>query len=126
MQWTKLSSVLPTESDVDGSAPTAFGASCTISNASPGVVTSVAHGLQSGMRVHLATDGALPTGLSAATTYFVKKTGDDTFELSSTLNGTSIDTSSAGSGSHTVEVPTGRDGGWYTYCTYDNGEYTTT
>lgn len=126
VQYTRLSFVLPGESHVDDVAPTAFGATCTISNASPAVVTSVAHGLQSGMRIHLATDGALPTGLSAATTYYVKKVDADSFQLSATLNGSSINTSSAGSGSHTVEKPTGRDGGWYTYCTYDTGEYTST
>ena len=127
--WARYSVIgldVPGESSINDVDPTAYGASCTISNASPAVVTSVAHGFLPGMRIHLATDGALPTGLSAATTYYVKKIDADTFELSSTLNGDSIDTSSAGSGSHTVEKPTGKDGGWYTYCTSLASDYTTT
>jgi len=127
--WARYSVIgldVPGESSINDVDPTAYGASCTISNASPAVVTSVAHGLLPGMRIHLATDGALPTGLSAATTYYVKKIDADTFELSSTLNGDSINTSSAGSGSHTVEKPTGKDGGWYTYCTSLASDYTTT
>lgn len=117
---------LPGESGVDAVDPTAFGATATISNASPAVVTSVAHGLYTGMKVSLATDGALPTGLSTSTTYYVKRTGADTFELSATRNGTSIDTSSAGSGTHTVEKPDDKDAGWYSYCTVKTGDYSST
>jgi hypothetical protein len=78
------------------------------------------------MRIHLATDGALPTGLAEDTTYYVKVVNADSFEVSTSLNGSSANTSSAGSGSHTVEKPTGRDGGWYTYCTYNTSEFTST
>jgi len=126
VRYTKLSFVLPARSAWDNSDPTAFGAACTISNASPAVVTSSSHGLKSGMRIHLATDGALPTGLAEDTTYYVKVVDADSFEVSTSLNGSSVNTSSAGSGSHTVEKPTGRDGGWYTYCTYNTSEFTST
>jgi len=126
VRYTKLSYVLPARSAWDNSDPTAFGAACTISNASPAVVTSSSHGLQSGMRIHLATNGALPSGLSAGTTYYVKVVDANSFEVSTSLNGSSVNTSSAGSGSHTVEKPTGRDGGWYTYCTYNTSEFTST
>lgn len=121
-----LSGSLPGESSVDTSDPPAYAASATISNASPAVVTSVAHGLYTGMKVSLATDGALPTGLSTSTTYYVKRTGADTFELSATRNGSSINTSSAGSGSHTVEKPSGKDAGWYSYAAVSSGDYSST
>ena len=74
----------------------------TISNASPGVVTSVAHGRLNGDAVVLSTTGALPAGLSVATTYYVVNKANDTFELSATVGGTSINTTDAGSGVHTV------------------------
>ena len=112
--------------DVDRSAPTAFGATCTISNASPAVVTSVAHGLLSGMRVKFTTTGALPTGLSTSTTYYVQKIDADTFNVATSVGGTPVDTSSAGSGTHTAINPTGKEGGWYSYCTFSDQDYSTT
>lgn len=77
----------------------------TITNATPGVVSWTAHGLENGQRVQLTTTGALPTGLTASTTYFVAGKGTNDFKLSTTLAnaaaGTYIATSSAGSGTHT-------------------------
>ena len=112
--------------DVGTIAPTAFGATCTISNASPAVVTSVAHGLRSGMRVQFTTTGALPTGLSTSTTYYVQKIDADTFNVATSVGGTPVDTSSAGSGTHTAINPTGKEGGWYSYCTFSDQDYSTT
>ncbi len=84
-------------------APVARSFTATISNASPGVVTKVAHGLVANTPVILSTTGTLPTGLSPATTYYVKTVLDaDTFTLSATPGGTVINTSGAGSGTHTV------------------------
>ena len=104
-----------------------YTSACTISNASPAVVTLNNHALFTGQRITFATTGSLPTGLTADTTYYVKRIDANTFNVSATLNGADIDTSSAGSGTHTVEVPTYRkDGGWYSYCTTLDGEYTTT
>jgi hypothetical protein len=75
----------------------------TISNASPGVVTLVGHGLAVGTPLRFATTGALPTGLAAATTYFVKTAPTaDTFTVSATPEGAATNTSSAGSGTHTL------------------------
>lgn len=74
----------------------------TITNASPGVVTWNSHGQANGDRVILSTTGALPTGLTAGSTYFVSNKTANTFELSATLGGASINTSSAGSGTHTA------------------------
>ncbi len=120
------SGTLPVASSVDTVVPPAYGASATISNASPAVVTKVSHGLYTGMKVSLATSGALPAGLSTSTTYYVKRTGADTFELSATRNGASINTSSAGSGTHTVEKPAGKDAGWYAYATARGGDFSST
>jgi len=74
-----------------------------ISNASPGVVTWVAHGLVVNRSVVFTTSGGLPTGLTVGTVYFVKTVlGVDTFTVSATPGGTVIATSSAGSGTHTA------------------------
>ncbi len=57
----------------------------TISVASPGVLTRVAHGLSVDDVVQLSTTGALPTGLSPATPYYVKTVlTADTFTVSAT------------------------------------------
>lgn len=74
---------------------------CTISNASPGVVTAIAHGLSNGDSVIFETDGGLPTGLTPDTVvYYLVNKADNTFEVSLTIGGTAINTSSAGSGNH--------------------------
>jgi len=72
----------------------------TVTIADPGVFTRTYHGLKDGERVILSTSGALPTGLSANTWYFVFVRGQDTFELSATIDGTSIVTSGTQSGTH--------------------------
>jgi hypothetical protein len=75
----------------------------TISNASPGVVTLVAHGFAANDPVVFYTTGTLPTGLTAGTKYYVKTVlTADTFTVSATAGGAAINTSSAGSGTHSV------------------------
>lgn len=78
------------------------GHTVTISNASPGVVSWTAHGLPNGSSLKLSTTGALPTGLTVDTTYYVVGAAANTFNLAATLGGTAINTSSAGSGVHTA------------------------
>lgn len=75
---------------------------CTITIASPGVITRKNHGLQSGDRVIFSTSGALPTGLTANTWYWVVSNNmtEDDFCVSATKNGTPINTSSSQSGTH--------------------------
>lgn len=78
----------------------------TVTIASPGVVTLNAHGLQDGEPVYLTTTGALPTGLTANTTYYTRNVAANTFRLSATRGGTAINTSGTQSGTHTaVHVP---------------------
>jgi hypothetical protein len=76
----------------------------TISNASPAVIT-VAAAPSSGTIVKFTTTGTLPTGLTVNTPYFVQKTGSTTFNVATTPTGTPINTSSAGSGTHTATFP---------------------
>jgi microcystin-dependent protein len=76
--------------------------SVTISIASPGVITSNAHGLVVGEQVFLTTTGALPTGLSANTRYYVVSSATNTITVSATLGGTAINTSGSQSGTHTL------------------------
>lgn len=75
---------------------------CTISNASPVVVTCAGNGLPEGHEIFFQTTGEVPLPLVAGTHYFVKNAGDPTFNLSLTAGGSTIDTTSAGSGTHKV------------------------
>lgn len=79
----------------------------TITNASPAVVTWTGHGLVAGQPVVFSTTGSLPTGLTAGTVYYVISAGltANEFQVSATAGGAAIDTSSAGSGTHTADAP---------------------
>lgn len=75
----------------------------TVTLASPGVFTLTAHGLVIGDRVYLTTTGALPTGLSANTIYYVVSVPTaDTFTLSASEGGSAINTSGSQSGVHSL------------------------
>ncbi|MEO9230371.1 MAG: hypothetical protein ABI216_15705 [Devosia sp.] len=77
----------------------------TISIASPGVFTWTGHGLSVGDGISFATTGALPTGIVAATTYYVKTTPDaNTFTIAATSGGTAIVTTGTQSGVHTAST----------------------
>ena len=79
----------------------------TISQASPGICT-VTTAPQQGTPVVFTTTGTLPSGLTAGTTYYVLSiytsaiVSTTTFNVSATLDGTAIPTTSAGSGTHTA------------------------
>lgn len=89
--------------------PVAASKAVTITIAAPGVVTWTTHGLVVGDQVKFTTTGALPTGLTAGTTYYVKTTPDaDTLTVSATPSGSAITTTGSQSGTHTgTTVPTG-------------------
>lgn len=79
----------------------------SITIAAPGVISSSAHGLIKNDKVILSTTGALPTGLSVDTYYFVilgtysdGSTDPDTFKLTATKDGTAITTTGSQSGMH--------------------------
>lgn len=75
---------------------------CTISHAEPGVVTYTAHGLANDDRVRFRTTGTLPAPLAVDVDYFVENKTDDTFNLTLTVAGSEIDTTSDGSGTHSL------------------------
>ena len=97
--------------DPDTETPTAVpdaSATVTMTIASPGVITWNAHGLAAGDPVRLATTGALPTGLTAGTIYYVAATpapAANTFSLAATAGGTAIATTGTQSGTHTATAP---------------------
>ncbi len=126
---------------------------CTISNGSPCVVTLTSNpddAFDEGsgdqrVSIRFTTTGALPTGLSVGTTYYLNQITNTTFNVSSTPSGASINTSSAGSGTHTCtvwagftegEAVTNSAGGSavaardsddeYVYLTADNGTFRVT
>jgi hypothetical protein len=92
----------------------------TITIASPGVLTVPTTALPNGTPVVLSTTGALPTGLTAGTVYYVVGTSLLTFSLAISAGGAAIDTSGTQSGVHTV-TPISTVGGLTI-----SGEYTVT
>jgi cytochrome c peroxidase len=60
------------------------------------------HGFQNGAPIVLSTTGALPTGFTAGTTYFIRATAPNTFELSATSGGAAITPTGTQSGTHTI------------------------
>ena len=141
----------PRSSLFNGTMPGAFTGTCTIANqganigaSSPVVVTKASHGLPPGYRIRLATTGVLPTGLSTTTTYYVYVIDSNTFGLSvlPITSGGEADLSaklalrvplniggggaSLGSGDHSIVVPPGPEGGWYSYCSLRDGDFAST
>lgn len=75
----------------------------TVTIASPAVFTLAGHFMSDGDAVRLFTTGALPTGLSVNTDYYVTAAATNTFQLSATRGGAAINTSGTQSGTHTVQ-----------------------
>lgn len=74
-----------------------------------GVISLLNHGLSKGHAVVFATSGALPTGLTAGTTYYVvpdQNFNDNQFAVAATQNGPAIVTSGSQSGTQTQSQPT--------------------
>lgn len=82
-----------------------------VSVATPAVLSWLAHGLNNGTPLTLATSGALPTGLVAGTTYYVRDAAANTFSLAAAPGGAAIATSGTQSGAHTATAQSnyGRD-----------------
>ena len=76
-------------------------------NASTEVCTSAGHNLHNGDPVTVSTSGTLPGGLSAGVTYFIISSTTDTFQLSATPNGSAVNITSTGSGTHSFLVADG-------------------
>jgi hypothetical protein len=80
----------------------------TVTIASPAVATYTAHGLSNGDAIVFTTTGALPTGITAGTTYYIRSIDANTFNLYDTsahaIAGGStgrVDTTGSQSGVHT-------------------------
>ena len=95
-----------TEQTAGIKSDTGLASTVTLTSANPGVVTWTAHGLPYGSTLTLSTTGALPTALTAGTTYYVVAAPSptaDTFSLAATLGGTAINTTAGTpSGVHTA------------------------
>lgn len=76
-------------------------ATVTMTIASPCVVSWTSHGCVDGDPFYLTTTGALPTGLSINTVYYVKYIDANSFNLATTPGGASINTTGSQSGTHT-------------------------
>ncbi len=88
------------------------GRTCTISVAAPPVITLASHGFSDGDVVGFSVSlgGSMPQGLTDAAHYIVDNAGLNTFEITQ-MDGASITTTSAGSGTFSVGKVTGRGPG---------------
>lgn len=75
---------------------------CSITIASPAVVTVSSAQIPDGTPIRLGSTGALPTGLVVGTQYYVVNASGTTFNLAATAGGTPINTSGTQSGTQTV------------------------
>lgn len=89
------------------SAATPTGSTVTMTIASPGVISLTSHLQSIGDPIIFSTTGALPTGITAETVYYVITAGfgANSFQISATPNGTAINTSGTQSGVHTGRFP---------------------
>lgn len=92
--YSRLFQLLVTD---QGFTPQSF----TVTIASPGIFTKVAHGFTGNERLRLATTGTLPGGLTTGVDYFVDVLTADTFRLAATPYGAHINTTGTQSGTHT-------------------------
>ena len=65
------------------------------------IITSTAHGLTNGDIVTVVSSTTLPAGLSVDTEYYVVEKTTNTFKLSTTYDGTAVDITDIGTGTHT-------------------------
>jgi hypothetical protein len=96
----------------------------TITIATPAVITSTAHGFVAGNSVSFTTTGALPTGITVGTTYYVLSAGltANDFQVSLTFGGTAVNTSGTQSGVHSVFLNTNSftAGAYFGFIVYDD------
>lgn len=87
------------------------GYTVTMTLAAPGVITYAAHGFSAGTPITFSTTGALPTGITGGTVYYVRSVSTDTFNIYDTAahaiaGGATgqITTSGSQSGVHTANT----------------------
>jgi hypothetical protein len=93
-------------------ASTPIGTVCTISIATPAVVSLTSHGFVAGDVIKFTTTGALPTGLNQLDRFFVISTGlgANSFQFSALPGGSAVETTGTQSGVQRVGKITGRAG----------------
>ena len=96
--------------ELETESPIIMSGTCTITIASPAVITSTSpnpHNLFIGQRIQFTTSGALPTGITTATDYYIIADGFNTsnFRISTTSGGSAVNTSGTQSGSHSYNDP---------------------
>jgi hypothetical protein len=79
---------------------------CLISVAEPAVVTYAAHGLPDGHKVLFHTTVTLPLPLIEDRYYYVRNPGLNTFNIALTREGSTIDTTLIGAGTHSLYAST--------------------
>jgi len=99
---------------VDVDTPAAVVVPSADINFTTDIFTKTAHGLTTGVKGQFTTSGALPTGISAATDYFIIYLTANTFQVATSLAlaqaGTAVNMSDAGTGDQTF-TPTALAGG---------------
>jgi hypothetical protein len=86
-----------------GVALNSLGGTVTLTIASPCVIT-LSNVLAEGTAIKLATTGALPTGLTAGTTYYLINVDGVTANLSTSITGAAINTSGSQSGTQSIST----------------------
>jgi len=78
----------------------------TFTAATTDIITANAHGLVNGNKVVLTTTTTLPAGLALATVYYVVQKTTNTFKLSASsgTDGTPVDITDTGTGTHTFTM----------------------
>lgn len=66
------------------------------------VFTSTAHGFNDGDSIYATSTTTLPAGMTASRKYYIVASAANTFQLSLTSNGSAIDVTDAGTGTHTA------------------------
>lgn len=99
-------------------------ATATITVATPAVITATSHGFVAGNTVSFTTTGALPTGLTVGTVYYVLSSGltANDFQVALTAGGTAIDTTGTQSGVHSVYLNANSftAGAYFGFIVYDD------
>ena len=80
-----------------------LGGTVTLTIAAPCVIT-LSVPLSTGTAIQLSTTGALPTGLTAGTTYYLENVDGVTANLAATPGGTPITTTGSQSGTHSISL----------------------
>jgi len=80
-----------------------FGGKVFTVNTTTDVITCTAHGLSDTDKVRFYTSSALPSGISANTTYYARDTTTDTLKIAATSGGSAIDLTTEGTGTQYLQ-----------------------